>query len=112
MALQISQTIDINAPPERVWAVMTEVERWPDWTESMKSVERLEEGPPALGSTANLRTRRPPTATLWTVTELTPERSFSWESTNSAGGKATATHALQPDRPDSKDTLSLAMLGI
>ena len=34
MAIHIERTVNINAPPERVWAVMMDVERWPEWTES------------------------------------------------------------------------------
>lgn len=30
MAIHIERTVNINAPPERVWAVMLDVERWPE----------------------------------------------------------------------------------
>lgn len=111
MAIHVERTVNINAPPERVWAVMMAVERWPEWTESMKSVERLDEGEFGVGSKAKLKIRRSPNANVWTVTELTPNRSFTWE-TNSGGVKGIATHVIEPDGNGSKVTLTVALSGI
>ena len=111
MAIHVERTVNINAPPERVWAVMMAVERWPEWTESMKSVERLDEGEFAVGSKAKLKIRRSPNANVWTVTELTPNRSFTWE-TNSGGVKGIAAHVIEPDGNGSKVTLTVALSGI
>jgi carbon monoxide dehydrogenase subunit G len=111
VAIHIERTIDINAPPERVWAVMMDVERWPEWTDSMKSVERLDSGEFGVGSKAKLKIRRSPNANVWTVTELTPGRSFSWE-TNSGGVKGLATHVIEPDGNGSKVTLTVNLSGI
>jgi uncharacterized membrane protein len=33
-----SQTITIAAPPERVWAIAADVERYPDWAKDVKDV--------------------------------------------------------------------------
>ena len=111
MAMHIERSVDINAPPERVWAVMADVERWPEWTESMKSVERLDSGEFGVGSKAKLHIRRSPNANVWTVTELTPNRSFSWE-TNSGGVKGVATHVIEQDGNGSKVTLTVDLSGI
>jgi carbon monoxide dehydrogenase subunit G len=111
MAIHVERTIDINAPPERVWAVMTDVERWPEWTESMKKIERLDDGEFKVGSKAKLWIRRAPTAGVWTVTELTPNRSFTWED-SSGGVDAVATHIIEPDGSGSKVTLRIDMSGM
>lgn len=90
---------------------MKDVERWPEWTESMKSVERLDSGEFGVGSKARLKIRRSPNANVWTVMELTPNRSFTWE-TNSGGVKGSAIHVIEPDGNGSKVTLTVDLSGI
>jgi len=111
MAIHIERTVNINAPPERVWAVMLDVERWPEWTESMQRVERLDGGEFGVGSKAKLRIRRSPSANVWTVTELTPGKSFTWETT-SGGVKGVASHVIEPDGNGSKVTLTVTLSGL
>jgi uncharacterized protein YndB with AHSA1/START domain len=110
MAIHVERTVSINAPPERVFAVMKDVERWPEWTESIRSVERLDSGEFGVGCKARLKIRRSPNANVWTVTELTPNRSFTWE-TNSGGVKGVATHVIEPDANGSKVTLIVDLSG-
>ena len=76
---RFSISIDINAPAERVFDVMTDVERWHEWTPSVTSVRLMEKGPLAIGSRAWIRQPKFPPA-LWQVTVIEPPRRFVWRS--------------------------------
>jgi len=43
--IHFSITVEIPAPRPIVWSVMTDVERWPEWTASISRVKRLSPGP-------------------------------------------------------------------
>ena len=87
-------SVDIDATPGEVWNVLTDVGRWPEWTPTVTRVERLDLGPFQVGSTVMIRQPRLP-PTVWRVTELEPERSFSWVA--SRGGVTTlAGHRIAP----------------
>ena len=86
--------IEINAPPDRVWAALVDVERWPDWMASYTSVERLSQGPLTVGSAA--RVRQPGlSAATYTVTELVP----AWSSPGPARRWACARPAATWSSP-------------
>ena len=88
-----SITVEINAAPERVWEIMTDVERWSEWTETVTSVTRLDEGPLIAGSRARVeQPKLPPTE--YVVTELLRGRSFTWVA-KSPGVRTTARHDLE-----------------
>lgn len=92
--MEQSATIDITAPSERVWAVLSDVERWPEWTDTVRWVRRLDDGPLRTGSSAKISQPKIPTVD-YVVTELEPGTSFTWVS---GGGAAltTARHVLEP----------------
>ena len=87
-------TVTIDAPADDVWAVLTDVERWPEWTASMQRIERSRDGELAVGSTVRIKQPRVP-ATSWEVTELDPGRSFTWVATT-PGVTTIAEHRLEP----------------
>ncbi|HEU4891906.1 MAG TPA: SRPBCC family protein [Vicinamibacterales bacterium] len=102
--------VDIQAAPERVWAVMSDVERWSEWTASIKSIRRLDKGPFQIGSRAWIRQPKLPPA-LWKVSELQNGRSFTWVS-GSPGIRVLGTHSVEPTPTGSRATLSIHFDGV
>jgi uncharacterized membrane protein len=48
---RIRETVDIDAPASRVWAVVQEdVTNAPKWTTNLAKIEKLDEGPPRVGT--------------------------------------------------------------
>ena len=105
----LQRTVTIAAPPERVWAVVVDVERWPERIPTVDAIERLDAGPLAVGSRTRLQQPRLPTA-VWTVTELADGSSYTWES-SSPGVTITATHVVEPHPAGSRLTLALRSRG-
>jgi uncharacterized membrane protein len=91
--MERSTTVEIDAAPDRVWEVMADVERWPEWTETVTSVTRLDEGPLIAGSRARVEQPKLPPAE-YVVTELLRGRSFTWVA-RSPGVRTTARHDLE-----------------
>jgi uncharacterized protein YndB with AHSA1/START domain len=105
----LQHTVTIAAPPERVWAVVVDVERWPERIPTVDAVERLDAGPLAVGSRTRLQQPRLPTA-VWTVTELADGSSYTWES-SSPGVTVAAAHVIEPHPGGSRLTLALTVSG-
>lgn len=107
---RFATTIEIEAPPNRVWTVMLDAERWPEWTASVTRIRRAEPGDLAVGSRAWIHQPGFPPA-LWRVTELEPGRSFTWI-TGGAVMRATARHFVEPAAVGSRVTLSVEYSGL
>ena len=108
--MEQSITVDIAAPAARVWAILTDVERWPEWTDSVRSVT-LDDGGLRVGSRATIEQPRVPTVP-WVVTSLTEGRSFTFES-GGAGARTVAHHSVEPTGPDScRVRLSVTQSGV
>jgi uncharacterized membrane protein len=109
IGMEWTHTQTINAPSEIVWGLATDVTAWPEYMPTVQSVERLEEGPLRLGARAMIKQPGQRNA-LWTVTEFTPGRSFSWESIR-RGVTMTGRHIVEADDAGTRSTLVLTMSG-
>jgi uncharacterized membrane protein len=108
--MNLQQSAEIRAGSQSVWATLTDVERWPEWTRSVERVERLDGGELGIGSRVRVRQPRVPDA-VYTVTEFQPGRSFTWVG-ESFGIRSSAGHVVGPDRDGAVSvTLSFAQTG-
>jgi uncharacterized membrane protein len=104
-----STAVEIHAPIDRVWAVLSDLERWPEWTPTVTSLQRVDRGPLAVGSRARVRQPKLPPAE-WRVTELDEGRSFAWV-TGSLGVQVTGAHSVEANEGGSRAMLSLQFSG-
>jgi uncharacterized membrane protein len=93
-SMEARTSIEVAAPPDRVWEVLVDVERWPEWTDSVSSVRPLDAGPLAVGSRVEISQPRIPTGT-YTVTALEPGSAFIWEQ-RQPGSTVSAHHECAP----------------
>ena len=92
--MELGISIDVAAPPEAVWDVLVDVERWPEWTDSVSKVRTLDAQPLTVGSRVEVSQPRIPTGT-YTVTSLQPGTAFTWEQ-RQPGSAVTAHHECLP----------------
>lgn len=103
--MRVTDAIRIAAPPEIVWRVTAEVERWPEWTPTVTSVVLMTGPPLAVGSVARIKQPMQPEAE-WVVTELVLGRRFAWE-TRRAGLRMVGRHELLVEGDATKNLLSV-----
>lgn len=96
--------------PSRLWAVLSDVESWPEWIEIYEEVRRTTSGPLAQGEQVHVK-QKGLAAGDWTVTELDEGHVFAWTS-RQPGVRIVGRHVVSPE-PDggSRLTLELEMSG-
>ena len=75
--MEIQTQIDIDAPPKRVWAVLTDFERHPTWNPFIREIR----GEPREGAQLYVRLAPPdgkPMTFKPVVTSAEPNRAFAW----------------------------------
>jgi uncharacterized membrane protein len=87
-------SIEIEAPATVVWEVFARVERWAEWTASIRSIEALDGPGLAIGKRFRIAQPRFPKL-VWEVTGLEPGVSWTWRQ-RSLGGTTLATHEVEP----------------
>jgi ribosome-associated toxin RatA of RatAB toxin-antitoxin module len=93
------------AEPVRLWAVLSDVERWPEWIEAYEEVSLAETGPLTPGARVHVK-QRGLAGGDWTVTEVEEDRAFTWESLQ-PGVHLVGRHAVSAE-PDGGSRLDLS----
>jgi uncharacterized membrane protein len=87
--------VEIDAPAAVVWAVFSDVERWPEWTPSVTRLVALDGPGLAVGKRFEIKQPRMPKL-VWEVTEVKPGASWTWVQ-RSPGGLTLARHDVMAD---------------
>jgi uncharacterized protein YndB with AHSA1/START domain len=89
--------VRIAACPDYVWAVLTDVARWPEWTSALREVVPYDGGPLVVGGRVRVRARNLPVRE-WSVREIRAHRGFTWEQMG-VGSAATLVVGITPAPP-------------
>ena len=108
-AVDFHISVDIAAPPDTVWAVMSDVERWHEWTASVRSIRLLDKGSLAVGTRALVRQPKFPPA-VWKITALEPGKRFTWR-TGAPGMRVDGRHSVETVSGGSRVHLELHYAG-
>ncbi|MFN8587470.1 MAG: SRPBCC family protein [Candidatus Eisenbacteria bacterium] len=102
--------VTIAAPPEHAWNVLVDFERWPEWTASMRRLERVTPGPAGRG--ARVRVEQPELQpAVFTITDWRPGSGFRWVMGGAALG-ACADHELAPEGGGTRLLLRVKYTGL
>jgi len=89
---------------------LANVERWSEWTASIKRVEPLMSPPFAIGSRFRVDQPKLPPA-VWEITVFEPERRFTWQNKR-AGVTVVGDHVLRRNRNGCAVTLTVHFTGV
>jgi uncharacterized membrane protein len=108
--MRFEHSIDIDAPQQRVWDVLSDLEAWPQRIETVDVVELLTPPPVATGSRVRLKQPKLPEG-IWEITVWDAPSYFEW--TQKTGGMTSvAGHRVETvDEGRARLTLTLDMRG-
>jgi uncharacterized membrane protein len=107
--MRFQHSIEINAPAGVAWSVMSDIPRWPEWTDTVISIHPEDAGPLRVGAKTKIVLRGAPKAD-WVVTEVRPGESFVWQS-QMPGLTSIASHRLEPRSNGCSATLTIEFRG-
>jgi carbon monoxide dehydrogenase subunit G len=95
--MRFESSIDINAPVEEIWALIDKLEQWPQWTPSIKKIERVSKGPLTAGSQLSVTAKVSglTVTLLMTIIEFVPERTVVMQG-KALGTNLTRFYNLEP----------------
>lgn len=93
---KVSASIDIDAPPERVWEVLMDPSRLGDWVTIHRQLREVSDSPLTEGATLKqtLCVRGANFNVNWTVADLEEEKLALWEGRGPAHSRATTRYEL------------------
>ncbi|MDH4269603.1 MAG: SRPBCC family protein, partial [Dehalococcoidia bacterium] len=99
-------SIDIDAPVTKVWALVDKLEEWPQWMPSIKRIDKISEGPLAVGSQLSVTAKVNGLIVklLMMITNFVPERNVVLEG-KALGTKLTRFYTLEPVNGKTKVTI-------
>ena len=108
--MRFEKSIDINAPQQRVWDVLSAIEAWPQRIETVDSVELLTPAPITEGSRVRLKQPKLPEGT-WDITVWDAPSYFEWTQ-KMTGATSVAGHRVEAlEEGRARLTLTLEMRG-
>jgi uncharacterized membrane protein len=109
--MRFEKSIDIDAPQQRVWDVLGDIEAWPQRIETVDTVELLTPAPLSKGSRVRLKQPKLPEGT-WDITVWDAPSYFEWTQKTS-GTTSVAGHRVEAlGEGRARLTLTLDMRGL
>ena len=109
--MRFEKSIEIDAPQQRVWDVLSEIEAWPERIETVDSVELLTPAPIGKGSRVRLRQPKLPEGT-WDITVWDAPTNFEWLQ-KEGGATIVAGHRVEAlGASRARLTLTIEMRGL
>ena len=95
--MRFESSIDIHAPPDKVWALMNKLEQWPQWMPSIKKIERVSKGPLTVGSQLSViaKVSGLTVKLLMTIIKFVPEQTVVMQG-RALGTSLTRFYILEP----------------
>ncbi|MFO7191296.1 MULTISPECIES: SRPBCC family protein [Thermocrispum] len=106
----IEVTRTAKAAPERVWALLSDIEKWPALLPTFNQITRLDgTGPIGIGTKFDVRQPGLPKA-VYQITDWEPGKLFTWQS-QAPGVVTTASHRVEPTADGTRIVLTLDWTG-
>jgi uncharacterized membrane protein len=109
--MRFEQSVDIDAPQQRVWDVLTDLEAWPQRIETVDVVELLTPAPLGKGSRVRLKQPRLPEG-IWEVTVWDAPSFFEYRQQSSGVTSVAGNRVEAIDGDRSRLSLELEMRGL
>lgn len=109
--MRSEKSIEIDAPQQRVWEVLSDLEAWPERIETVETAELLTPEPITVGSRVRLKQPKLPEGT-WQITAWEAPSFFEWAQKTS-GITTVAGHRVEAlGEGRARLTLTLDMRGL